>query len=695
MNWLARIIVRNRRVVVIIFGILAMICAFLIPFVGINYDLSLYLPRDSNTRQSMEVVDKEFSLTSYAQVMLGDVDIPMALSVKKELQSIKGIKNVLWLDDLVDIYQPLDLYPNGVVENYYKDGYALFQIEFSDDQYSLGVGEAIDEIQGLSLIRDKGMLRGAAIRSKVVRESTLREVFSITVFVIPIFLLILVLTTTSWFEPVVYLLVIGTSVIINMGTNIIFGQISFITISSAAVLQLALSMDYSLFLLHRFTEEKDKGLSSSEAMVKAICGSFSSLAASCLTTVAGFLALMFMRFTIGKDMSLVLGKGIIISLISVIFLLPCVTIFFNKILEKTEHKSFLPSLTGVSKGIFKVKIPILVLIALISVPAFLAQKSNTFVYGESAITDDENNIVGIHEREIDKIFGVDNPLVLVVPTEGSGKEKKFTDELLSKSYMVSVQGLTTLADPFIPKAMLPKRLLDNFLSKGYTRFILGLDVPVESEETFLAIEDLKALVESYYEDEYYLLGSSASVGEIKALVDKDFFIVDMISIVAVLFIMFITFRSFTIPFLLVLVIKSAIWVNMAVPYFMGTSLSFVGYMIVSAVQLGATIDYAILLTNRYLEYRKCMEKKKAMEYSIKTAGWPIITSALILFAAGMGVYIISSVGEVSEMGLLIGRGALLSGGMVFLVLPHILVIFDGLIVKTTYGLNSKAWERGL
>ena len=688
---LARLLVEKRKAIMIVFAVFTFLTAFLIPLVGINYDLSTYLPEDTNTRKAMKVMDEEFSLTSQAQVMMEDVTIAEGLLLKKELKGVSGVKSVIWLDDLVDIYQPLEMQHMEIVENYYKEGVALFQIEFSNDEYSLQTGEAIEDIQ--NLVGDKGMLRGTAIRSKALRESTLKEVFFITIFVVPIFLLILLLTTRSWFEPIIYLLVIGISVVINMGTNILFGEISFITLSSAAVLQLALSMDYSLFLMHRFAEERDKGLEVNEAMAKAIKQSFSSLAASCLTTVAGFAALMFMRYQIGLDMSLVLGKGIILSLLSVVFLLPSVTIFFHKSIERTQHRSFLPSLKKVTKGILKTRAPVLLVVSLLLIPAFLAQGLNTFVYGESAIIEDEGSIVGTHQSEIEKIFGVDNPMAILIPKGDFEKEKELVHELMGKSYVSSIQGLSTLVDPYIPQEMIPKEFIDNFSSNNFNRVILTLDVPVESETTFSAVEDLEHVMNSYYDGDYYLLGSSVSVWEIKGLVERDFAMVDLISVVAVALIMVITFRSLILPVLLVLVIKSAIWINMSVPYFMDTSLSFVGYMIVSAVQLGATIDYAILLTNRYMENRMTMDKKQAIIDALDTSGWAIITSALILFVAGMGVYTISSVGEVSEMGLLIGRGALLSGGMVLIVLPQLLVLFDGLIHKTTYKDKRKSKDK--
>ncbi len=678
---LANFIVEKRKLIISIFLILTVISIAFIPMVGVNYNLSSYLPSEMNTKKAMDIMEDEFSLSGQAQIMIEDVTIPKAMEVKEKIKNVDGVKSVIWLDDIVDVYQPMNFFNENTVEDYYKDNTALFQVEFSNDDYSLKTGDAIDDIR--EIIGENGVIGGTAVNTKAMRESTVKEILSISMIVVPLFIIILLITTQSWFEPVIYLSVIGISVLINMGTNVVFGDISFITQSSAAILQFALSMDYSLFLLHRFAEERDKGLEVNKAMKVAIVESFSSLASSCLTTVAGFAALMFMRYRIGMDMSLVLGKGIILSLISVIFLLPGVTILFHKLIEKTHHGSLLPSLEKVGKGIVKSRFIVILIVAILIIPAYLAQDSNSFIYGETAVTSSEETEVGKEQKKIQDKFGVYNPMVVLVPKGNINTEVDLTKELNNKSYISSVQGLVTITDPTIPKEILPNKVVDNFLSENYSRIILTLKVPVESNVTFRSVDDIHNVLEKYYGDDYYLLGSSASVSDIKEVVDKDFTVVNVISIIAVAIIMMFTFKSLSLPILLVLVIKSAIWINMSVPYFMDIPLSFIGYMIVSAIQLGATIDYAILLTNRYMDNRKTMDKKSAAISAVKDSGWSVITSALILCVAGLGVYFISSINGVSEMGLLIGRGAALSGIMVLVLLPQLLVTFDKVIKKTT------------
>ncbi|WP_202709489.1 efflux RND transporter permease subunit [Sporosalibacterium faouarense] len=682
MKTLANFIVEKRKLILIIFLIFTAISIIFIPTVGVNYNLSSYLPSDMNTKKAIDVMDEEFNLSGQAQAMIEDITIPEALDLKEKIKNIDGVKGVIWLDDLVDVYEPMDFLDEELIESYYKGSTALFQIEFSEDDYSLNTGAAINDIE--EIIGEKGILGGTAVSTKAMRESTLKEVLSISMMALPLFILILLLTTQSWFEPVIYLSVIGISVLINMGTNAIFGDISFITQSSAAILQFALSMDYSLFLLHRFTEERDKGLEVNQAMKVAIRESFSSLASSCLTTVAGFAALMFMRYRIGQDMSLVLGKGILLSLISVVFLLPGVTIVFHKVIEKTYHGSVLPSLEKLGRKTVNLRFIVILVVCILVIPAYLAQGSNSFIYGETSITSSEETETGHAQKMIEEKFGVYNPIALLVSKGDIPTEIDVTNTLEDKPYISSVQGLVTVVDPNIPREALPNEVLSNFVSENYSRLILTLNTPVESEITFNAIDDLHNTLKKYYDDDYYLIGTSSSVSDIKEVVDKDFTVVNLISIIAVAVIMAITFRSITLPILLVLVIKSAIWINMSVPYFMNSQLSFIGYMIVSAIQLGATIDYAILLTNRYMDNRKSMAKKDAAVSAIRDSGWSVITSALILFVAGMGVRFMSSISGVSEMGLLIGRGAALSGIMVLVVLPQLLVMFDSVIDKTTF-----------
>lgn len=681
MDRLADVIVKRRKLIFLVFILLAVLCACFIPEVQVNYNLAKYLPADLRTSQAMDIMEREFSLTGSARVMVEDVSITESAEIKKRLKQVAGVKSVIWLDDVTDIYQPLDYLDQKTVESYYKDGAALFMVEFVEDDYSLNTGKAVAEIQ--AILGDRGAVGGSAVTTKYMRESTIREIVSAAIIAAPVILIILLLTSVSWFEPLLYIMVMGISVIINMGTNVVFPSISFITQASSALLQFAITMDYAIFLLHRFREEKENGMDAELAMKMAIKSSFSSIGASCLTTVAGFVALMFMRYTIGLDMGVVLVKGILLSLITVVFLLPGVTLFTDRLLERTRHKSFLPSLAKLGKGVVRFGAVVIILLAMVIVPAYLAQSANAFLYGENSMLSIEDSDFGKELERINEKFGNYNPLVLLVPGGSIPDEVRLADELMEKDYVTSVQTVVTLADPAIPREILPDDVRRSFLSDNYTRMIINLDLLEESEPTLQAVDEISQMARQLYGDGYYMLGQSSSVSDIKQVVDGDFSTVSWISIAMVGLIILFTFRSLSLPVLLVLVIEASIWINMAVPYFMDETLSFIGYLVVNAIQLGATVDYAILLTNRYMENRKTLSKKESAVKALTDSGWSVITSALILFVACMGVGIASSIRAVSEMILLLGRGAAISCVLVLVLLPQLLIIFDGVIRKTT------------
>jgi predicted RND superfamily exporter protein len=691
MDRIADTIVKRRKLIFWIFILLTVLSACFIPEVRVNYNLTEYLPSEMRTSQALEIMEEEFSLTGTARVMVEDVSVAEAADLKQRLARVDGVKSVIWLDDVEDIYKPLDYMDRKTVESYYKDGAALFLVEFAEDDYSLNTGKAVAEIEAIA--GERSVVGGSAVTTKFMRESTIKEIISAAIIAAPLIFLILLLTSHSWFEPVIYVVVMGASVVINMGTNVMFTSISFITQASAALLQFAISMDYAIFLLHRFREEKAGGLDAEPAMKEAIKRSFSSIGASCLTTVAGFVALMFMRYRIGLDMGMVLAKGVLISLLTVVFLLPGITLFTDKLLERTQHKPILPSLSRLGGLIVRYGAVVIVLLAMIIVPAYLAQASNSFLYGENSMVSIEGTEAGKGLERIDERFGSYNPLVLLVPKGSIPNETRLADGLMSKDYVSSVQTTVTLADPAIPREILPEELSKNFTSANYTRMIINLNLPVESELTLQAVEEISHMAHQHYGDGYYLLGSSSSVSDIKQVVDRDFSTVNLISICAVGLIILLTFRSLIIPVLLVLVIEASIWINMSVPYFMDGTMAFVGYLVVSAIQLGATVDYAILMTNRYMENRKNYAKKEAAVKALTDSGWSVITSALILFIACMGAGVASSIRGVSEIVLLLGRGAAISGVLVLVLLPQLLIIFDGIIGKTT--LKSKGRDKSI
>lgn len=680
MEMLSELTVKYRKQILIAFSLIIPISLFLSFMVNINYDLGKYLPEDMDTRISIDIMESQFGLSGLAQVMVENINIPQAIKLKERIKEVDGVKRVVWLDDYLDPLQPEECMDKAILEDFYNHGSALFRIEFEEDDYSVRTSDALDEIR--AIVGEEAAMGGPAVSKKNLNLTTGREVMTIMLIAIPIFFIILLLSTSSWLEPVLFLAIMGVSVVINMGTNIFFNEISFMTYMTAAILQLAISMDYSIFLLHRFAEERNRAIDNIQAMKNAIARSFSPIAASCLTTVAGFIALMFMRYKIGLDMGSVLAKGIILSMLCVVLLLPALALLLNPLLEATRHPSFIPSFKGFGRIIIKQRFLITGLLLLLAVPSFFAQSSNSFLYGEESVSNAEGTMAAAEQQRITDKFGIYNPLILMIPSGDVAKENLFTGKLEALEHIKSVQGLSTLADPAIPREMLPQDTRDYFQSDEYTRIVVEIDAPSESPEAFEAVNGIKCLAAEYY-DSYYIVGSSSSIMDIKEVVETDYTIVNLVSITIISLIILFTFKSLTLPLILVFVIETSIWINMSIPYFMGTQLAFIGYMIISAVQLGATIDYAILMCSRYMENRLSMDKRTAAVRAVSDSTGSILTSAGILCGAGLTVGLVSTVRGISELGILIGRGAAISSMLVMIVLPQLLVIFDSIIMRTT------------
>lgn len=671
MERIAKFIVEKR--IYFLWGFIAatILSIYFAQAVRVNYDLTKYLPQDMPTSESLTLMEEEFGINGLAQLMAVDVSIPQALALKEDIKRVTGVESVLWLDDFIDIAKPLELAERQLVENYYKDGNALISIVFSEGDHSLKTGEAIAAIENLRGANTA--LRGPAVEAYRTRQTASSEVLMITLFVLPIFLIILLFSTGSWIEPVIFIATIGISILINMGTNIFIGEVSYITNASSGLLQFAVTMDYSIFLLHRFGEERAKGHETKQAMINALKLSFSAVSASSMTTVAGFAALMFMRYGIGFDMGIVLAKGVILSLITVMILLPALIILFEKTIERTHHRPFMPDLKKFARGIMKLKIVIPV-IALILPVAFLAQNSNHFLYGDGVVSE---------KSVIYETFGEYNPLALLVPSGDIQKEAAMARSLEALKNVSGIESLAVIAGNGLPREFLPQTLRDNFETDEFSRMVIYIDAPAESDKSFAVLDGIREIADKFYPGQYFLVGSTSAVSDIRKVVEHDFSITNMIAILAVGAIVLLTFRSISIPVILVLVIQTSIWINMSIPYFTGSPLIFIGYMIVSAVQLGATIDYAILLTGRYMECRRTANPLEAAVSAIADSGNSVITSAAIMSAAGFTLGYISGVPGIASLGMLLGRGALLSCALVLTVLPNLLAAADGLIRRTT------------
>lgn len=649
-------------------------------FVSVNYNMVDYLPDDAGSTKAMEIMEEEFTATvPNTRVMISDVTVQEALSFKDELAAIDGVSEVIWLDDVVDLKTPLEMADRDTVESYYKDRNALFSI-------AVTTGEEVaitDEIY--ELIGEEGAIAGEAINTASSQKMAGTESMYAAILLVPLIIFILVVSTTSWIEPLFFLTAIGVSVLINLGTNIFIGEVSFVTQSVAPILQLAVSLDYAVFLLHSFSDYRKKTNSPEEAMQLAMKKSFPAITASAATTFFGFIALTFMEFQIGSDLGLNLVKGIILSFISVMVFLPALTLYFYKWMDKTQHKSFVPSFAGTGKLMMKLRFPSLLLVLIIIVPAFLAQSNTTFTYGLGE--QPETTRAGSDFIVIKEAFGEATPIVLLVPKGDTAKEAELVEDLEQLDYVTSVIAYVNNVGAVIPPEYLGETITSEFYSENYSRIIINTNQATEGDIPFSIVSNVEEIADNYYGDEAFSLGESVTLYDIKNTVATDNIVVNILTVVSIAIVLLVTFKSISIPVVLLLTIQSAVWINLSIPYFSNSSLVFVGYLIISTVQLAATVDYAILLTEAYNEHRKEMPAMKAIKKTLDEKTFSISISAAILSSVGFILWATSSNPIVSSIGLLLGRGALLAFIMVVLLLPAMLVVFDKVIKKTTMKSN--------
>jgi len=670
-------IVKYRKTIIVFFIILVLICGILSLFVDVNYNLVDYLPKEAQSTMALEIMKEEFdeSLPN-ASVMVKNVSLMEAVEYKEKIASIDGITQVIWLDDMMDITQPLAMGDADTIESFYKDGNALFSI-------SIAKGKEKDACEDIyKLIGEENAIAGEAVDLVGIRDEAETTVVRAFLILLPIIILILLLTTSSWLEPLLFLLSIGVAVIINMGTSIFLGEVSFITNSISPILQLACSLDYAVFLLHSFQANRKKYASAEEAMARAVKESIPTVAASAATTLFGFLALLFMSFGIGADLGLVLAKGIVLSFISVMVFLPAITLGMTKLIDKTRHREFLSGTKNIGKVLLKIAVPMTIIILIIIVPAFLGQSRTEFLYGNDVL--DTASRYSRDRLMIEESFGQSTAIAILVPKGDIAREQQLHEELNEVDHVTGVVSFAGETGAVIPPEFPDEDITKQFYSENYARIIAYADTGSEGDIAFQTVENIHEKAEALYGDGFYTLGRSTNLYDMKKLTEKDNLAVNLIAVAAIFLVLLVTFKSVVLPFILVLAIETGIWINLSIPYFTGTPINFLGYLVLSTIQLGATVDYAILLTNTYLANRKLMPKYEAMKVSLGTAFKSILVSALILSTAGFTLYLTSSNRYTADIGLLLGRGTLLSLTMVVCFLPILLFVFDRAIQRTTY-----------
>ena len=676
---LARFIIEKRALIESIFVAGCIFSIIAMCFVNVNYDLTKYVPSYTQSSQGLDKMKEEFGYPGTARLMIKDVSLYEAKMYKDQLAAVDGVDQILWCDTTVNVYAGEDFVNLDDIKDYYKDGCAVMDITFEEESDSPKTERAIDEMKAIT--GDKGCYVGMAVQNKSLIETTAREMGRILVVAVLMILAVLCLATTAWTEPILFMMVMGVAVLLNKGTNIFLGTISFLTDNVAIILQLATSMDYSIFLLDAFMSWRDTGLSEEEAIVKAVEEAINSIFASSLTTVVGFLALVTMKFNIGFDMGLVLAKGIVFSLLSVVFFMPAMILKFTKLNDRTKHRSFFPDFTKLGKGVFKIRYAVLIGVLLITPPAYVAQGMNHFLYGNSAVGGAKGTQVYEDDQEITARFGRSNMLLLIYPNNDMVAERRLSDELEALPYVKSVTSMANTLPEGVPEEFLPESATSLLHKNDTARMLIYIRTKGESDIAFQCTDQIRDIMKKYYPEESYVVGETPSTQDIKVTITEDNTRVNVLSLLGVFMVVMFSFHSVLIPLVVMIPIEVAIFLNMAIPYIQGVDMVYMGYIIVSSIQLGATVDYSILLTNNYIAKRKLRPKKEACIEAVTRSCSSIFTSGTIITLAGYIVHFISTTAAIGDLGHLIGRGGLLSVMLVLTLLPALLVLCDPLIIE--------------
>lgn len=654
----------------------------------INYDILSYLPSDIETMKGQDIMLDEFGKGGFSLVMLDGMDDKDVEKVKEKIEKVDHVCDVLWYDTLADVSLPKEVLPDDIYDFFNTDNSTMMAV-FFDEATSADVSlEAVKEIR--SIAGEQCFVSGMSSVVEDIKDLTMQEAPMYVVIAVILTSIILALTMDSFLIPLFFMLSVGMAIIYNMGTNFIQGEISFITEALAAVLQLAVTIDYSIFLWHSYKEEKEKHPGDNkEAMAVAIGKTITSVVSSSITTVAGFLALCFMSYELGMDMGIVMAKGVVIGVICCITVLPSMILVFDKALEKTMHKDLVPSLEKPSKFIIKHHAAFIVLFIVVLIPAVYGQINTNVYYNlTDTLPKDLNSVIA--NTKLDEEYNMATTHMLLVDADMKPKEvNSMLDEMGKVDGVSFSMSLDTLIGPSIPREMVPDSVTKILKSDKWQLMLVGSEYKVASDEENAQIDELSKILKSYDKDGM-LIGEAAATKDLIDITDHDFKVVNIVSIAAIFIIILVALRSVSLPIILVAVIEFAITVNMGVPCFTNTTIPFIASVVIGTIQLGATVDYAILMTTRYKTERNAgKDKHEAVTIALSTSMKSIMVSALGFFASTFGVGVYSSVDMISQLCTLMSRGAIVSMITVICILPSMLMLFDKVIINTTMGMKKK------
>lgn len=744
MERVAAVIVDKRNVFFLLFAAAAIFCAFSRNWVQVCDDITAYLPDHTETRKGLDLMEQEFTTFGTAKVMVANITYEKALELQEDLSRLEGVKSVDFDDSA----------------KHYADASALFDVTFvgdnNDPRSEEGLALVKDFLSGYDLYLNSEV--GNPLEAIINQEMLVVDIIAVIIIV-----LVLLLTSRTYAEIPVLLITFGAAALLNMGTNYLMGEVSFVTNSIAIVMQLALAIDYAIILCHRFTEEREH-MEPREAAITALSHAIPEISASSLTTMSGLLALCMMEFKLGYDMGSVLIKAILLSMLSVFLLMPGLLVLFSGWIDKTHHKNFVPKINFLGKAVYATRFVMPVLFVALILGAFFFSHKANYVYSSDSVTALRQNETQLAKKKIEDTFQKSNMLAVILPNGDYDKEAELIADIKELPRVESVTGLAdiealdgyTLTSALTPREFsevagldieVAKLLytgyamnlseygqiatnLDNYqvplidmfsylfeerkevvidldqetvdllddleeqlhdarlqlMSNHYSRIVVLLDLPTESEESFHYLDVIHGIAARYY-DEYYVVGETTSSNDLRTSFEKDNLIISILTVVFVVIVLILTFKSAGLPLLLIAIIQGSIWCNFSIPYLKGSNLFFLTYLIVSSIQMGANIDYAIVISSRYMDLKKKLPLKEAMTESLNLAFPTIITSGAMMALAGLAIGLLTSNEIISGIGVFIGSGTTISIFLVMCVLPQILLTGDIIIRKTSFNIS--------
>jgi len=681
-KWLVR-----HRVLVIILCLAMMVPSVLgMAATKTKFDLLYYLPQDLETVKGQEILLQDFGKGAFSLLVTEGMSTQEQMEMEDAVKEIPHVDSVIGYASLTRGLIPLEIIPKDLRDRFSREDCMLTAVFFDEGSSSEETMEAIEKVRAVA--GEKVFVSGLSAVVTDTRNLVESQEAVYVAIAVALCALVLMITMDSFLLPLIFLACIGVSVLWNLGSNYILGEISYITKAVAAVLQLGVTLDYSIFLWHSYKEQKEQTPDRDEAMVEAIRLTFTSILGSSLTTIAGFVSICFMSFTLGKDLGIVMSKGVVMGLLGTVVLLPCVIRLLDGVIEKTSHKPLLPDVGGIGRFVAKHYRALAILLAVLAVPAFWGYSQDNVYYDMSRVMPGDLPSI-VANRKLEETFDVSTTHLLLVDADVSQADvRKMTEEMRQVDGVTDVLGMDSLLGADIPESILPEEIRSLVRSDRYQLMLISSAYVISSDEVNAQIDALNAVLKKY-DAGGMLIGEAPCTKDLIACTDHDFAVVSLISIAAIFLIILLVQKSFSLPVLLVAVIETAIAANLCIPYFTGTKLPFVGPILISTIQLGATVDYAILLTTRYKQNRLSgMDRKEAVEKAVSSAARSILVSGLGFFAATYGVGLYSNIDMISSMCRLIARGALLSVAVVLLLLPAVLLLLDKVIVHTTLDMKT-------